>query len=278
MEPALATIQRFALRLARRVPEAAARPRRGGGPPCGRCRTGTRRRRCPRRAGPPRERGTTWSMFSAARLQYWQRWPSRAKTARRESGTRLRYGTRTKWCEPDHRRAPGSVSALGVQHGAVARDDLGLLLQHEHDGPAHRHDAERLEAGVEQQGSSQASGTSTGRRATVASCHRARDRRPSRRVPMSRHHSRYVDQVVRVGAAVGAVLGLEPEPQVVGVGHGQERRPPPPPRPGEPDRLAQRGRPEPRARQRRAAIARHQNGAPGNATDGSCVMRAHGSR
>src|SRR4029079_3631401 len=48
--------------------------------------------------GPPRDRGTTWSMFSAARLQYWHRWPSRAQTARRESGTRLRYGTRTKWC------------------------------------------------------------------------------------------------------------------------------------------------------------------------------------
>ena len=36
-------------------------------------------------------------MFSAARLQYWHRWPSRAKTARRDSGTRLRWGTRTKW-------------------------------------------------------------------------------------------------------------------------------------------------------------------------------------
>jgi len=46
--------------------------------------------------GPPRERGTTWSMFSAVRLQYWQRWPSRANTARRDSGTRLRCGTRTK--------------------------------------------------------------------------------------------------------------------------------------------------------------------------------------
>src|SRR5580765_2940675 len=46
--------------------------------------------------GPPRDRGTTWSMFSAVRLQYWQRWPSRANTARRDSGTRLRCGTRTK--------------------------------------------------------------------------------------------------------------------------------------------------------------------------------------
>src|SRR2546421_551924 len=46
---------------------------------------------------PPRDRGTTWSMFSAPWLQYWQRWRSRAKTARRDSGTRLRNGTRTKW-------------------------------------------------------------------------------------------------------------------------------------------------------------------------------------
>src|SRR5436190_7510862 len=46
---------------------------------------------------PPRERGTTWSRSAAARLQYWQRCPSRANTARRESGTRVRYGTRTKW-------------------------------------------------------------------------------------------------------------------------------------------------------------------------------------
>src|SRR5690349_9484310 len=45
---------------------------------------------------PPRDRGITWSMFSAGRLQYWHRCSSRANTARRESGTRLRYGTRTK--------------------------------------------------------------------------------------------------------------------------------------------------------------------------------------
>ena len=59
--------------------------------------------------------------------------------------------------EADHRRHR-DVGALGAELGAVARDDLGLLLQHEHDRPAHRHDAQRLEAGVEQQRSSQASG------------------------------------------------------------------------------------------------------------------------
>ena len=45
---------------------AAGRPRRGGGPPCGRCTTGTRPPRSPSVWVPPRERGTTWSMFSAA--------------------------------------------------------------------------------------------------------------------------------------------------------------------------------------------------------------------
>lgn len=44
---------------------------------------------------PPRDRGMTWSMFSAFAPQYWQRCPSRTKTARRESGARARYGTRT---------------------------------------------------------------------------------------------------------------------------------------------------------------------------------------
>src|SRR5262245_4691660 len=45
---------------------------------------------------PPRERGTTWSMLSALVPQYWQRCPSRMNTARRDSGARARYGTRTR--------------------------------------------------------------------------------------------------------------------------------------------------------------------------------------
>src|SRR5262245_15793366 len=44
---------------------------------------------------PPRLRGTTWSMLSAAPPQYWQRWSSRANTERRLSGVFQRYGTRT---------------------------------------------------------------------------------------------------------------------------------------------------------------------------------------
>ena len=46
---------------------------------------------------PPRLRGTTWSMLSAAWPQYWQRCSSRANTPRRLSGARRRYGTFTKW-------------------------------------------------------------------------------------------------------------------------------------------------------------------------------------
>jgi hypothetical protein len=87
--------------------------------------------------GPPRERGTTWSMFSAAPPQYWHRWPSRAKTARRDSGAAARYGTRMH--EPDHRRNRNRAP-LGPELGAVAVEDLGLLLEHEHDRAAGRHD------------------------------------------------------------------------------------------------------------------------------------------
>ncbi len=47
------------------------------------------------RCDPPRERGITWSRFSAAAPQYWQRQASRANTARRVSGACGRYGTRT---------------------------------------------------------------------------------------------------------------------------------------------------------------------------------------
>src|SRR5262249_32094444 len=46
---------------------------------------------------PPRDRGSTWSRFSAAAPQYWQRHASRAKTARRVSGACARNGTWTKW-------------------------------------------------------------------------------------------------------------------------------------------------------------------------------------
>src|SRR5439155_15583969 len=42
---------------------------------------------------PPRERGSTWSRFSAAEPQYWHSHPSRANTARLVSGAWARKGT-----------------------------------------------------------------------------------------------------------------------------------------------------------------------------------------
>jgi hypothetical protein len=68
--------------------------------------------------------------------------------------------------EADH-GGDGEDGPLGVELTTVAGDDLGLVLEHEDDGPAHRHDAERLEAGVEQQRSPQAFETSFSRRIAV---------------------------------------------------------------------------------------------------------------
>ena len=71
--------------------------RAAAGRACARCTGGTRPPRSPSVCSPPRLRGTTWSMLSAAWPQYWQRWSSRANTPRRFSGARRRYGTFTKW-------------------------------------------------------------------------------------------------------------------------------------------------------------------------------------
>ena len=79
--------------------------------------------------------------------------------------------------EADH-GGDGKDGALGVELTPVAGDDLGLVLQHENDRPAHRHDAERLEAGVEQQRSPQAFETSfSGSRRAAAVYRRAPRRR-----------------------------------------------------------------------------------------------------
>ncbi len=45
---------------------------------------------------PPLDRGMTWSTFSACAPQYWHRWLSRAKMARRDSAIRDGNGTLTK--------------------------------------------------------------------------------------------------------------------------------------------------------------------------------------
>jgi hypothetical protein len=47
-------------------------------------------------------------------------------------------------------RRHGDDRALGAERGTVALHDLGLGLEHEHDGPASGDDAERLEGGIEQ--------------------------------------------------------------------------------------------------------------------------------
>src|SRR4051794_14069640 len=47
--------------------------------------------------GPPFDRGTTWSTFSAGLPQYWHTQPSRANTARRVSAACARYGILTKY-------------------------------------------------------------------------------------------------------------------------------------------------------------------------------------
>src|SRR6266542_527364 len=46
---------------------------------------------------PPRERGTTWSTFSARSPQYWQTWSSQTNTARLDNPTRALKGTFTKY-------------------------------------------------------------------------------------------------------------------------------------------------------------------------------------
>ena len=57
----------------RRAGAAPSRTPRAGGPPCGRCTTGTTRRRSPTCAGRRANGAATWSRFSAALPQYWQR-------------------------------------------------------------------------------------------------------------------------------------------------------------------------------------------------------------
>jgi hypothetical protein len=73
----------------------------------------------------------------------------------REHGPARERGGRTEWHadevhEADDRRN-GHRPAFRAKFGAVAVDDLGLLLEDQYDGAAGRHDAQRLETGVEQE-------------------------------------------------------------------------------------------------------------------------------
>src|SRR6266508_1382482 len=83
---------------------------------------------------PPRERGTTWSTFSARSPQYWQTWSSRTNTARLDNPARALKGTFTKYrrrmtlgawstrLAPRTGRAPGtSTSAFSFRTSTTAR-------------------------------------------------------------------------------------------------------------------------------------------------------------
>ena len=210
---------------------------------------------------PPRDRGTTWSTFSAGRWQYWQRCPSRAKIARREHRHPGPERHPHVVDEADDRRHR-ERGALRVELVRVARDDLGLLLQHEDHGAPDGHDAERLEAGVEEERSSQAFETSVGRRRVVPGSlpvPRPADRRAEVAAP-----PQVLDDVARRrGArcpAPAAVLRRDPEPHVGRVGQGQVRGPAPPPGRAEPQDLGDRRRPQPRAPARRRPPPRSRTG------------------
>ena len=71
------------------------RTRRAAGRPCGRCRPARRDDVVPGVRAAPRA-GHDVVEVLGGRPQYWQRWPSRANTARRDSGALARNGTRTK--------------------------------------------------------------------------------------------------------------------------------------------------------------------------------------
>jgi hypothetical protein len=101
--------------------------------------------------------------------------------------------------EADH-RGHGNAASLRAHLGAVAMDDLGLFLQHQNDRSPRRHDAQRLETGVEQEAPGHAVFTSGPESVPMA---RSRSRafvsgRSTRyRV---RHHSKYETRSAGFGA------------------------------------------------------------------------------
>ena len=129
------------------------RPRRGGGPPCGRCTTGTTPRRCPTRAGrrasaAPRGRCSRppgCSTGSGGRRGRTRRGATAApgcgtapaRSGRAGSPTGTGTTARSEWSSAPLR---ATISAFSFSTSTTARR-IG-------------HDAQRLEAGVEQQCSS----------------------------------------------------------------------------------------------------------------------------
>src|SRR6478672_8508274 len=77
---------------------------------------------------PPRDRGMTWSTFSAGEPQYWHTQSSRAKTARR-----VRAERDVDEVAQAHDRGSRELETLGPEHDAVRCQDDRLLLEHEND-------------------------------------------------------------------------------------------------------------------------------------------------
>ena len=104
---------------------------------------------------PPRALGITWSRFSAPAPQYWHVHASRAKTARRVRGAWDRYGIAHVPAEPNDRRRL-QHEALGMEHHPVRHDDLGLVLEDEHDRPPGGHHRQRRVGSVQDERTSHA--------------------------------------------------------------------------------------------------------------------------
>ena len=175
-------------------------------------RSARRNRRCPMCAGRGANAARRDRDLARPCDEYWQRWLSRANTARRR-GAVARKGTRTK-CTRRMTVGTGPSAAFGAKFGAIAMNDFGLFLQYQHDGPPRRDDAERFEAGVEQE------------------CPGHRYPPPQPRVYRRRHSEpafaavmlaplQVRDEVRGPGRNDVPVRGLEPEPEIFRFGNGR---------------------------------------------------------
>ena len=151
----LAEGQAEAVRRERRVGDADGnRPPAAFGPSSWRCTAGTPRTTFSHTWRPPsRARQHVIARFSAADPQYWHSHPSRANTARHAASGSARKGTWTK-CRRRTTDGASSAIALTVEDRAVRLHDLGLLLEHEHDGSPRGNDRERQFGRVEDEGAS----------------------------------------------------------------------------------------------------------------------------
>ena len=159
---------------------------------------------------PPRLRGTTWSIESAWPPQYWHRWPSGRTRRAATSAVRRWYGTLTMY----RRRMTIGVGTLEpcAEWSSVPSSwsRLGLVGQHQADGAADRHDAERLVGRIEDERAPHGAGTyrSTrlragplSRRGRGRGCAGASCRSPQRPAPREVLHDVAGDERV-VGVAV----------------------------------------------------------------------------